>query len=181
MEGFVSFWNGLMSLMVLGGIAVSLSFIFTLLVPETGFSKFVSKNISRHILVFGLLVSLSALVSSLIYSEAIGYPPCLFCWWARVFFYPQVVLYGLAVFKKDRKILDYSLVLTIIGTIVSGFHYTVETIGTSPIACEAGGVSCLNRFVYEYGFITIPLMGLIGFVTLLLAILVAKREEKQRV
>lgn len=179
MTPFTEFWNLIMSLCVLAGMAVSLMLVYAVLFMKTdSLAQKVGKFISSKILWIGLLLSLSAIVSSLVYSEIIGYPPCLFCWWARVFFYPQFVFFAIALWKKDRGILKYSLGLTVLGLCVSTYHYIIETVGFSPLPCEVGGVSCLSRYVYEFGFITIPLMGLIGFLALFLSLLVTKRYDK---
>lgn len=164
-----------MTVAVGGGIITALALLYSLLFENTTSSirKFVRKNI----LTLGFLISLSAVVSSLVYSEVIGYLPCILCWWARVFFYPQVVIFGIALVRKDKSILPYSLGITFIGLLFSTYHYIVESIGSSPLPCEAGGVSCLVRYVHEFGFITIPLMGLIGFLVLLLALLAASPKK----
>jgi disulfide bond formation protein DsbB len=178
MESFTQVWNTLMALSVFGGIIAILTLLYTLALPQDALSKKISAFTGKHILVLGFLISLAAMVSSLVYSDVIGYPPCLFCWYARVAFYPQVFMYGLALYRKDFKILDYSLLLTVLGTIVTAYHYTAETIQYSPLPCAAAGVSCLTRYVYEYGFITIPIIGLVGFLTLLMCTLVARRALK---
>lgn len=179
MESFTQSWNTLMAVSVLVGIMTILALLYTLALPEDALSKKISTFTGKHILTLGFLISLAAMVSSLVYSDLIGYPPCLFCWYARVAFYPQVFIYSLALYKKDFKILDYSLLLTVLGTIMTAYHYVAETVQYSPLPCAAAGVSCLTRYVYEFGFITIPLMGLVGFLALLLTTLIAKRELKK--
>lgn len=164
-----------------GSTAVSLLLLYTLIVPADPLSAKVRGFVSKQILWIGLALALAAMVSSLVYSDIIGFPPCLLCWYTRIAFYPQVFLYGLALWRKERFILDYALLLTVAGTIVSTYHYLSETFQYSPLPCAAGGVSCLTRYVYEFGFITIPFMGLVGFATLLLALLVERRARKEKV
>ncbi len=164
-----------MSTGIFFGLAVILVYIFTLTVPSHAFSKKISSIVGKYILWIGLVLSGAAIVSSLVYSDVIGYPPCLLCWWTRIFFYPQVALFAVALIKKEKKILDYSLVLTSIGLLISTYHYIIESVGYSPLPCSANGVSCLTRYVYEYGFITIPFMGLVGFALLLLSLVIAKK------
>ena len=62
------------------------------------------------------LAFLSTFVSSaltLYYSEVIGIEPCPLCWWQRVFLYSQVVLLGIALWKKNSAITMYSIGLSI--------------------------------------------------------------------
>lgn len=119
------------------------------------------------------MVALVAMVGSLIYSEIIGYEPCKLCWLQRIFMYSQVILLGMALFKKDYKIISYSIVLSIIGAIIAGYHYLLQLGVASGLPCSAVGysVSCSQRFVMQYGYITIPMMALSAFVliTLLLS------------
>src|SRR3989344_9597668 len=48
-------------------------------------------------------VSLSATVISLFYSDVVGFEPCKLCWFQRIFMYPQILILGLAWFRKDHK------------------------------------------------------------------------------
>jgi disulfide bond formation protein DsbB len=179
MEAFTSFWNQLMSMATFAGIIVSLALIYVLILPKDPFSKKIGGFFSKNVLWFGFLFSLAAMVGSLVYSNVIGYPPCLFCWYLRIAFYPQVILFAMALFKKDRKIIDYALGLTVFGLIVSITHVISENVGASPLPCEASGPSCLIKYVYEYGFITIPVMGLVSLATLFLILLIAKKTPKE--
>jgi hypothetical protein len=154
---------------------------FTLIAPKNPVAKMASAVVSKNILWIGFILSGMALVSSLVYSNVIDYPPCLLCWYTRILFYPQVALFALALIKRDKKIVDYALLLTVIGLVISTYHYITESIGYSPLPCSAQGVSCLTRYVYEYGFITIPFMGLVGFTVLFLSLIISKKAYKTSV
>ncbi len=119
----------------------------------------------KNILLFGFLAGLGAVVLSLFYSEVVGFPPCELCWIQRIFLYPQLILFGLGLYKKDRKIIDYSLIFAIIGSIVSVYHIYIENGGPSGLECatkvdpsSVKQVSCAIRYVFEFGYITIPVM-----------------------
>ena len=155
--------------------------IYSLVLPDDGFSKKVSGFVTKHIFLLGFLITFGAMVSSLVYSNFIGYAPCLLCWYGRIAFYPQALIYGIALKKRDNGALNYSLGLTIFGLLISGYHYVVESFQYSPLPCSAGGVSCLTRYVYMYGFITIPFMELVFFLAIFFAVLVAKRGLKSSV
>src|SRR5680860_105982 len=58
----------------------------------------------KYTFLFGFLAGLGAVVLSLFYSEVVGYPPCELCWIQRIFLYPQLILFGLGLYKKDRSI-----------------------------------------------------------------------------
>jgi len=111
------------------------------------------------------IIALIATGGSLLYSDVIGLEPCLLCWYQRILMYPQVILLALAAYWKDSRIVRYVLPMTLIGAFVSAYHYTLQ-LGVNPYApCSAVGysVSCSDRFILNYGYITIPMMGLTAF------------------
>lgn len=133
--------------------------------------------VEKYILWIGLAITGASLVGSLIYSNVIGYPACLFCWFARIFLYGGFVLYLTALIRKDRSILPYTFIFSIIGIFISGYHYlAIDLAHVEAIACGAGSVSCATRYVYEFGFVTIPFMALSAFVILLGAHLIAQKK-----
>jgi len=112
---------------------------------------------------FGFLISLGSVVLSLFYSEIVGFPPCELCWIQRIFLYPQLILFTMELYKKDRSIIDFSLVFAILGSIVSIYHIFVESgIAEGPACADPlnGGVSCAVRYIYEFGYVTMPIMAL---------------------
>lgn len=173
MDSFTAIYNILMAIGAVGmGIVAILLFILVLI--HRGKNSTLLSWINTHLLVLGFSISLFAIIGSLIYSNVIGYPPCLLCWYARIFVYPQAILYGRALYLRDQNIIGYTWILTLLGLLFSTYHYTTEMIGYSPLPCSAEGVSCLTRYVYEFGFVTIPFMGLMLFLLLTALITVRK-------
>jgi disulfide bond formation protein DsbB len=121
-------------------------------------------------LAWGLLVALGAVSGSLFYSEVVGFAPCVLCWWQRVFIYPQLVLFAVALWKRDRGVFKYSAALSILAGIVALYHSYVYWGGESLLPCTALGGACAKIYVYAFGYITIPAMSLtIALYFLLLA------------
>ena len=140
----------------------------------------VKKAVSKNYLKLALTVALTATLGSLFYSEIASFTPCKLCWFERIFMYPQVVLFGIAMWKKDTKIWIYSLSLSIIGAFISFYHYLLQ-IGILPAgSCDAVGrsVSCSKVFVMTFGYITIPLMAGTAFALLILLALAVKKGTK---
>jgi disulfide bond formation protein DsbB len=113
---------------------------------------------------FGFLVALGAVSLSLFYSNIIGFPACELCYVERIFLYPQLVLYGMELYKKDNSIVDFSLAFAILGALTSIYHVYIENGGESSLPCaataSANTISCATRYVYEFGYVTIPVMAL---------------------
>lgn len=160
-------------------IGVVLGILFFFLADKKLVAKFLS-FFSTNYLRLALTVALTATLGSLFYSEIAGFTPCKLCWFERIFMYPQVVLFGIAMWKKDTKIWIYSLGLSIIGAVISFYHYLLQ-IGVLPAgSCDAVGrsVSCSKVFVMTFGYITIPLMAGTAFVLLILLAIATKKSLK---
>lgn len=117
----------------------------------------------KYTFYLGFIVALGAVVSSLFYSQIVGFPPCELCWVQRIFLYPQLILFGMELHKRDHSIVDFSMVFAVLGSLVSMYHIYIENGGASSISCSnplSGGVSCAIRYIYEFGYITMPIMAL---------------------
>ena len=120
---------------------------------------------SKHLEWIGLFIALSGTIVSLLYSGYIGYPPCQLCWWQRIAIYPQVLMYAVALITRDRNVFRYALVLSLVGLVVSLYHNYIDWGGGELFVCDAA-VSCTQRFVSTFGFVTIPLMSFFGLLGL---------------
>jgi len=124
--------------------------------------SFIHKYI-LELLFWGIM---SAVIGSLVYSEIIGFPPCDLCWYQRVFLYPQAIIVLMAMFRKDKTVIDYLVPLSILGALVAFYQSLVQwgvSFG-SVLDCTASGGECAKIYVSEYSYITIPFMSLSVFV-----------------
>ena len=130
----------------------------------------------------GFLVSFGAMALSLFYSNVIGFPACELCYVQRIFLYPQVILFGMELYKRDRTMIDFSMALAFFGTITSLFHLYIENGGESSLDCATGGkaaISCAARYVYEFGYITVPVMALTTSVFIIILLVNYKYMSRQ--
>jgi len=166
----------LSSLTVIGQVIIILAIISFIARPVRALGF-----IGTHGLWFSFVVALVATLGSLFYSEVAGYEPCKLCWFQRIFMYPQVILFGVALWKRDRDISDYALALSGIGAIIAGYHYLLQRGITPELPCSAVGysVSCSQVFVMNFGYITIPLMAFTAFALIVMAQTIGKRAGKE--
>src|SRR3989344_9291664 len=98
----------------------------------------------KRALWFGFIVSLAAMLGSLYFSDYLGYEPCKLCWYQRIFMYPQVFLFGLALWRREPfRIWAYSALLSLVGGAIAMFHYYTQ-VAPKPlvtIPCSALGYS----------------------------------------
>lgn len=113
------------------------------------------------------LISLAAIFGSLYFSEILGFPPCVLCWYQRICIYPLALIFAVGLLREDRNYLNYAWPLIIIGTLISVYHNLLYygIIPESIAPCKQG-VSCSAKQVEYFGIITIPLLSLIGFLAL---------------
>jgi disulfide bond formation protein DsbB len=140
----------------------------------------VGKFLAKYGLWLAFLMAVVATASSLFYSNVAHFAPCDLCWFQRIFMYPLVVLFGIALYKKDEKIADYGLVMAGIGFLISLYHnFLYYHVGGLNVSCTIGGVgvSCVKRYIFEFGYITIPMMALTGF-ALIITFLLFKKYER---
>ena len=130
------------------------------------------------------ITSLLAMLSSLFYSNIAGFPPCELCWYQRIFMYPLVIILGIAHFRRDKNILHYAMPLAVIGFIISLYHNVIYyKMGGLSAICNFSdiGVSCIQRYVFELGYVTIPLMALTAFAMVIMLLVLNKLYLKNKV
>jgi disulfide bond formation protein DsbB len=135
-----------------------LAVIFVLFNKKNKISEFFANNGIK----FAFIVALIATCGSLFYSNYAGFEPCVLCWLQRIFMYPEVILLGLAIIKRDNKIIDYNLALSLIGLVISIYHNNLVIKGLHSTICTISE-PCTINYVLEYGYITIPMMALTAF------------------
>src|SRR3989344_3185671 len=158
-------------------LSVSALFVLFLRPKENKFLGFIDK----HYLTLGFILSLFASLFSLVYSEIIGFLPCVLCWYQRIFLFPLVFIFGSAIWHRDRKIVKYTLPLLCIGFLISVYQNFFYYFGNgSSIPCDASGVSCYQRLISEFGgYISIPMLALTSFLALITVLLVAHFYKKE--
>lgn len=124
---------------------------------------------------FSFFFAFSAVILSLFYSNVVGFPPCELCWISRITMYPLALLLGMEFYKKDKSILDHAIVLALLNVITSIYHVYIEHGGESALPCADPNVttqvSCATRYVYEFGYVSMPVMALsVSFFVLLVLV-----------
>jgi disulfide bond formation protein DsbB len=145
-------------------------------------TKKVLRFFTRHALFIAFLVALVSTLGSLFYSEIAHFTPCKLCWYQRILMYPQAIILGIAYSKKDSHISSYSIVLSTLGVCIALYHYLLQIGAVREILpCTTVGysVSCAEKFVMTYGYITIPMMSLSAFLCILF-LMIALRKSKQK-
>lgn len=166
------FSNLIVIAQVLGGIII-IAFIF----KNSWGGKIISFT-SNNALLGVFIVSIIATIGSLMYSEIAGFEPCKLCWFQRIFMYPQVLILGLAIWKRDSGAILYGLFLSIVGALIALYHYLLQLGVFESAPCSATGVSCDKVYSFYYGYITIPMMALSAFALIIIFSLVRLTQSR---
>ncbi|MBP9716432.1 MAG: disulfide bond formation protein B [Candidatus Levybacteria bacterium] len=132
--------------------------------------------LKKNLLQFALIISLTSTLGSLYFSEILKLPPCLLCWYQRIFMYPLVVIFAVGIIKKDKNIPYFALPLSIIGLVIAAYHNLLyyKIIPESLEPCTIG-ISCTTKQIEWLGFITIPFLSLVSFIAITVIMLLFKK------
>jgi disulfide bond formation protein DsbB len=164
---------------ILGAIFVAIFAISIAYLSYTGKMEKYAKSLGDYIFPIGFFVSFGGMTLSLFYSEVMHYAPCDLCWYQRVFLYPQAFLFAYAWYKKDKAVLPYSLLLSLVGFAIGLYHHFLQ-IGfdlMKPCSSAPFAVDCAKPSFIEFGFVTFPFMAVVlfGFISLLTFIAMQKK------
>lgn len=127
------------------------------------------------------LIAAVSMLGSLFFSEVMGLQPCVLCWYQRIFMYPLAVILLIGLSPLDLSVIRYSLPLAVIGWGFAIYHYLIYSgyIPESLQPCDEGGVSCSEINLELFGLITIPMMSILSFTTIIALLIVIRKRYFQ--
>jgi len=128
-------------------------------------------------LAFG--VAATATAGSLYFSEIGHLVPCNLCWYQRIAMYPLALILGIAAWRDDAGVRIYAIPLAGIGAAVATYHVALQRLPGLPFGACSLDAPCSAIELERFGFVTIPVMALIGFVSIIvvLSLLTARRSQ----
>lgn len=123
------------------------------------------------------LIAAISTLGSLFFSYVMGFAPCVLCWYQRIFLFPLVILLAMGLFPFDRSVIKYALPLTLAGWLTALYHNLLYA-GIIPESIQpcSRGVSCTEKYIDLFGFITIPMLALLSFSTIIGLLLFLQRR-----
>jgi len=118
------------------------------------------------------LVATVSTLAALFLGEVMGYTPCVLCWYQRICMFPLVLILGAGLFPFDRNVVRYALPLALAGWLLAVFHWAVASglVPESATPCSQG-VPCSVELISWFGFLTLPLLSVLAFSTLIALLL----------
>jgi disulfide bond formation protein DsbB len=125
-----------------------------------------------------LIVSVSAM-GSLFFSYVMEFAPCVLCWYQRIFLFPLVIILAVGLFPFDKSVVQYALPLAIVGWLTAAYHNLLYA-GIIPESIQpcSQGVSCTEEYIKLFGFLSIPMLSLLSFSTIIALLIILKRRIK---
>lgn len=136
---------------------------------------------SKNLLYFSWAIVLVGVLGSLYFSEVSHFTPCPLCWYQRIFLYPLLFIIPVGILRNDRGVGYYALPLSILGTIFAGYHELLQ-LGIIKEALEfcTSGVSCTSKYIDWFGFVSIPLLSFLAFLTVTILLYISHRNIKNK-
>jgi len=127
----------------------------------------ISQDTGWTLVFLAWLVAALSTFGALFLGEVMGYTPCVLCWYQRICMFPLVLILAAGLFPFDRRVLRYALPLAGVGLLLALFHWGVAS-GVIPermTPCSKG-VPCSLEQVSWFGFVTLPLLSVLSFSTI---------------
>lgn len=125
----------------------------------------------------GWLVAAVATAGSLYYSIGADYVPCELCWYQRICIYPFAVILLVAAWRNDTATWRHGLPITAIGIVISAYHTQLQAFPEQQTFCSAI-TPCNARYVWEWGFVSLPLMALAAQLFIAAVLLIARATDR---
>ncbi|MBM3656783.1 MAG: disulfide bond formation protein B [Actinobacteria bacterium] len=122
------------------------------------------------------LVTSVSMIGSLYFSEAVGYRPCVLCWYQRIAMYSLAIVLVIAAVRKDRAVRPYAMALAGVGAVIAGYHWLLErwpSIDTGSCSADA---PCSVPYFAVFGFVSLAFMAFCAFATVLVFLGVVSRQ-----
>jgi disulfide bond formation protein DsbB len=176
-----SFFFALLSLCCLAAVAVVVvGAIVRVVSGGTPTLDALRVDLGRASIVLAAVVAVAATLGSLYFSEIANFVPCTLCWYQRIFMYSSAVVLVVAALRSDRDVRWYVLPLALIGAAISTYHSWIQAFppdgGTSFCTADA---PCTTRHVWEFGFVSIPLMALSAFLFVITMMVLARPSPQE--
>lgn len=128
---------------------------------------------TRVLLGSAFTVAIVASGGSLYYSEAVGFVPCLLCWYQRIAMYPLVPILGIAAIRGDGAVRWYGLPLAVVGLGIALYHVVIQFQPVLDAGMCSEAAPCSARYLSVFGFVSIPVMAASGFILIAALLLTA--------
>jgi disulfide bond formation protein DsbB len=145
--------------------------------PDSGAASLLD-DVGDSSLWLGGVVALVTTAGSLYYSLGAHFTPCELCWYQRICVYPLSVVLLLAAWRRDLGIWRYGLPPALVGIVIAAYHSQLQAFPKQATFCAVNN-PCTIRYVWQFGFVSLPLMDLAALTFITAMLLVARDHERR--
>lgn len=137
-----------------------------------------SPSVAWQLVFAAWLIAAASTLGALFFGEIMQLPICTLCWYQRIAMFPLALLLPLGLFPFDRRVVRYGLALAVPGLLIAIFHQLLVA-GLIPASLKPcrQGVPCSETVISWFGFLTIPLLAIAAFSTLVALLVAAHRRS----
>jgi len=123
------------------------------------------------------IIVTAATLGSLFFSHVMEFAPCVLCWYQRICLFPLVIILARGLFPFDKHVVTYAQPLAIAGFLTAVYHNLLYSkIIPQELQPCSQGVSCTEKYIDLFGFLTIPMLSLLGFSTIITLLFLLKKR-----
>ena len=131
-------------------------------------------DLEQNALWLAAVVALVTMLGSLYYSEIAHFVPCPLCWYQRIAMYSLAVILVVAAVRRDRNIWWYAGPLALIGAAFAIYHTQLQAFPGQHSSFCTTTEPCTVRYVWEFGFVSLPFMALSAFVFIITMLILTR-------
>jgi disulfide bond formation protein DsbB len=136
-------------------------------------------SVGPYALWLAWIVAATAMTGSLYFSEVAGLIPCALCWYQRIAMYPLAIVLLIAALRTHFGVRPYATALAGIGAAIAAYHVLLQRLPGLPSGSCSLEAPCTAIDIERFGFITIPVMALVGFVSILVLLSIVAEPDAE--
>jgi disulfide bond formation protein DsbB len=135
-------------------------------------------EVKKIALPLAALITTTAMLGSLYFSEIVNYKPCQLCWYQRYAMYPLAIFLIVANFKKFKFTKIIAVSLALVGGSVSTYHWFLERFPDLDAGVCDAKLPCEFIWFENFGFVTLAFMAFTAFFTTIVLVTLSPQEKK---
>lgn len=134
----------------------------------------------RPLLLIQFIISLIAIFGSLFFSEILNFAPCDLCWYQRILMYPVALIALTGTYLRSVDTNKFITPFAWLGLLISIYHNLIYYKFIEVIVPCSESSPCTAQQLNYLGFITIPLLSVVGFFTLVILNFIETKSDGKK-
>lgn len=162
------------AMLSLGTLVFSVIVLIARLIKANSFLT----EVKKIALPLAALITTTAMLGSLYFSEIVHYKPCRLCWLQRFAMYPLAIILIAANFKRFKFTKIVAVVLALVGGSVSTYHWFLERFPNLDAGVCDVKMPCEFIWFENFGFVTLSFMAFTAFLATIVLVTLSPQEKK---